>query len=78
MVAETIRSMLRANPFRPFVLEVTTGKEHVVLHPAWVGVSPNDDEVIVYDAKGGHSVIDLILVAAPRVLPVVTVRPDDN
>ena len=53
MTAAKFRDMLRANPFRPFLVKTTDGDTHVVGHPDFALVSPARTEVVIYD-KDDH------------------------
>ena len=53
MTAVEFRDMLKAQPFRPFVVKTTDGDTHRVEHPDYALISPVKTEVVIYD-KDGH------------------------
>jgi hypothetical protein len=52
MTANEFRDMLRAQPFRPFLVKTTDGDTHRVEHPDYALVSPSKTEVVIYDRDG--------------------------
>jgi hypothetical protein len=53
MTAKEFRAMLRAEPFRQFLVKTTDGDTHRVEHPDFALVSPANTEAVIYD-KDGH------------------------
>lgn len=47
-----IRAMLEANPFEPFTIVTTGGKEYPVPTVDHAGISPNDKRVVVWSDDG--------------------------
>jgi hypothetical protein len=53
MTATNFRRMLKAQPFRAFLVKTTDGDTHVVGHPDYALVTPSNTEVIIFD-KDDH------------------------
>jgi len=57
---EQLQTMMRAQPFEPFVVRLSSGLEFTVRHPDFVAYSPDGTEMSLYDPK--IHLIDLLLV----------------
>jgi hypothetical protein len=53
MTAEKFQDMLRAQPFRPFLVKTTDGDTFRVEHPDFALISPKKREVVIFD-KDDH------------------------
>jgi hypothetical protein len=62
MRIEEIRKVQRAQPFRPFTLYLTDGRQFLVDHPEFMLISRSNRTVVVDDVAGNIEIIDLILV----------------
>jgi hypothetical protein len=62
MTIEQLRTLARAEPFRPFTLHLADGKSLDVPHPDFLSHSPSGRTVIVYGEDDAFSVVDLLLV----------------
>ena len=58
-MTDTVRSMMNAEPFVPFMIKTSDGKHYRVKHPDYVSispkggrisVSPNEDDVVILSA----------------------------
>ena len=68
MTIEQLREVHRAQPFKPFVLELADGNQVSVSHPEILWINPkNPRTVIVAMPDGGFKIIDLLLVATIHV-----------
>lgn len=65
---EQVRTMVRAEPFRPFLVKLASGGRFEVRHPENVACSVNGEEMTVYDEDGMH-LIDMMLVEVLEPLP---------
>jgi hypothetical protein len=61
MKIETIRNLLHAQPFRPFVLCMAEGTRIPVAHEDFVALQPAGRELTVYDRKKLH-IIDVMMI----------------
>lgn len=52
MIAEEIRQLLRARPFKPFRLHVTDQAVHTVPHGDWAMRNPAGSMMVVMDDAG--------------------------
>jgi hypothetical protein len=69
---EQLQSMMRAQPFRPFLVKLASDRTFVVKHPDYAsyGPSPRGHEMTVHDDEGVH-LVDMVLVEVlePATLP---------
>jgi hypothetical protein len=59
MTLEELRSVSNAQPFRPFVIHLTDGREVPVLHPEIVVAMPSGQTILVHQADDTIDIIDL-------------------
>ncbi len=69
MTIERLRSAIKAEPFKPFVLRTADGREYAVGHPDFVLISPKAERTfVIYNAAGAdpedYVILDLLLVTA--------------
>jgi hypothetical protein len=63
-MTDTIRSFMNAEPFTPFVIKTSDGRQYRVRHPDYVAISPKGGRVTVYaDEETGTMLTALHLVA---------------
>jgi hypothetical protein len=58
---QQLRQMVRAEPFRPFLVKLAGGRSFTVRHPENVACSVNGREMTVYDDQGVH-LVEMLLV----------------
>jgi hypothetical protein len=70
-VNEEIRSLVRAQSFRPFDIQLVDGRIVRVAHHDFISVPPGGRQqyVIVYDKRGRFEVINTNLAIAVRLSP---------
>ena len=56
-----VRAMVRAEPFRPFLVKLADGRQFEVRHPENIACSPNGREMTVYEGDQMH-LIEMLLV----------------
>ena len=61
MKIETIRGLLHAQPFRPFVLCMAEGTRILIAHEDFVALQPAGRELTVYERKKLH-IIDVMMI----------------
>lgn len=61
MTVEQLRSVYRANPFRPFVIRLVDGRSFPVSHPDFLSLSPSGSTVVIYGPAEELSILDLLL-----------------
>jgi hypothetical protein len=66
MTVETLRTALRAQPFRPFDLCLADGRQLSVSHPEFVALTPPGRTIGVGLPDGSIEVVDLLLVTSLR------------
>ena len=64
MTALQFREMLRAHPFRKFLVKTADGDTFRVEHPDYAPVNPPQTEVIIYDKNGHYRFIALPQIAS--------------
>ncbi len=77
-----IRSLIRAQPFRPFILKLADGRQFVVAHPEFVAMPPKSLNVVVFSDDDAAHYIDIANIleveVLPEGMPVIPPRADDN
>ena len=70
-----VRTMVRAEPFRPFLVKLADGRSFEVRHPENIACATNGREMTIYDDDGMH-LIEMLLVVemAPRSGPATAKR----
>lgn len=58
MTVEEILEEVHAQPFRPFVLHLASGRNVQVQHPDFFARNPRGGSITVYSPEGGREVID--------------------
>ncbi len=66
MTIESLDRAYRANPFRPFTLELANGRSVPVPHPEFLAFNPKGRMAIVMDDRDGADWVDLLLVVSLR------------
>ncbi|MDB6039711.1 MAG: hypothetical protein JWM99_3552 [Verrucomicrobiales bacterium] len=61
MQIETIRNLLHAQPFRPFVLCMAEGTRIPIVHEDFIALQPAGRELTVYDRKKLH-IINVMMI----------------
>jgi hypothetical protein len=56
-----VQTMMRAQPFRPFQVQVTSGRSFTVKHPDYISYSEDGEEVTIHDHQGVH-LLDVLLI----------------
>jgi len=69
MKPEGLRGLLEAQPFHPFAIHLSDGREFVVNHPEFLATSPVGDIAIVFRPEGGFNIVDIELVTDLEVKP---------
>jgi hypothetical protein len=59
---QQVRVMIRAEPFRPFLVKLADGRQFEVRHPENIACAPSGREMTVYDDAGMH-LLEQLLVA---------------
>jgi hypothetical protein len=67
MTSEQLRQVLRAEPFRPFVIHLANGRQLRVKHPEFVSQSPTGRTFVVWGAGEALEFVDGLLVAGIEV-----------
>jgi len=65
MTIEKIKEAIRAQPFRPFFVNLTDGRSFAVQHPDFIAVTGTGRTIVIADAHSdGTELIDLLLVTS--------------
>jgi len=73
-----IRSLITAQPFRPFTINLVGGKTFTVRHPEYAAMSPDGREMIVYDDEGKYYAETLMIDLIEEVVPTPQSGPDGD
>jgi hypothetical protein len=69
MTVEQLKSVLHAQPFRPFTIHMGDGRAFFVKHQDFIARSPSGRTVIVYGDDESHSILDMLLVTELEIHP---------
>ena len=69
MTVEQLKSVLHAQPFKPFTIHMGDGRSFRVSHPDFVARSPSGRTLIVYNQDESFSILDLLLMTELEVHP---------
>ncbi len=71
-VKARIRQLLRAEPFQPFIIRITDGREYRVRHPDFVLAASSDIPQITIEEEDGrqHYLSALLVTSVERIGPV--------
>ena len=58
MIAEEIKDLMQAEPFRPIRIVLGSEKAFIVTHTDYLMVSPDRQTVVLYDEQGRFRVIN--------------------
>jgi hypothetical protein len=72
MAPDRIKKIINAVPFRPFTVELGSGKRVPVKHADYVSLSPAGRTLIVYDDDDGMEILDVFLITSIDVKPTST------
>lgn len=64
MQASEFQSVYRAEPFKPFVINMADGRSVSVGHPEFIAVSPNGRTAVVFEENGSFEIVDVMLVTS--------------
>ena len=64
MTNESIRSAVRAEPFRPFAIRLADGRAFAVRHPEFVFSPPSSSVIVVFEPDDSYDMIDVRLVTS--------------
>ena len=67
MTAERIRGLLGAEPFRPFVLYLPSGKPVQVPHRDFAAISPTGRILVVLGSDDSETIVDVALIEGAEV-----------
>jgi hypothetical protein len=62
MVLDTIRELNRTVPFRPYIVRLTSGTEHLVPHPDFIAIAPKGSWVMISDENDRPHWISSLLI----------------
>jgi hypothetical protein len=69
MMAEQLKNVHSARPFRPFTIHMGDGRSFRVDHPEFLSRSQSGRTIIVHQPDESFSVLDTLLVIEPEVHP---------
>jgi hypothetical protein len=69
MTIEKVREYYNAQPFRPFVMHLTDGRQITVHHPEHLAAAPCGRTVTVYQPDDTSNVVDRLLLIDLEIRP---------
>ncbi|MBI5385209.1 MAG: hypothetical protein HZA90_11055 [Verrucomicrobia bacterium] len=76
MIADEIKELLHAEPFRPIRIVLGNQQTFVVTHTDYLAVSPDRQTVVLYDEQGHFRLVNASQIRL--VEPVDTLSPKDT
>lgn len=67
MTVDQLRTVRRAQPFRPFALHLTDGRQFRIEHPEFLLQSRSGRTVVIESTDDSFEIIDLLLVTSIEV-----------
>ncbi len=67
MAPDRIHDLIHAIPFKPFVVELGSGKRVPVIHPDYVALSPAGRTLVVHNDEERMEIIDVFLITSATV-----------
>jgi len=64
MQSSEFKSVYRAEPFRPFVVNLADGRNIRVEHPEFMAVSPMGRSAVIYGEDDSFEVVDVMMVTS--------------
>ena len=58
MLADEIKELMQAEPFRPIRIVLGNKQTHVVAHTDYLMVSPDRQTIVLYDEEGRFKIIN--------------------
>jgi hypothetical protein len=62
MAPDRLRDLIRAVPFKPFIVELGSGRRVPVKHSDYVSLSPAGRTLVVHDDDDHMEIIDVFLI----------------
>lgn len=68
-MTDVVRNLLHAEPFKPFVIKTSDGKQYRVKHPDYVAISPKGGRLTVYADEEDFSMLSALHIVAAEPQP---------
>ena len=78
MKADELRKLLRARPFRPFVVHLPSGDSVSVFHHDFAYLSPDGRTLFTYQKDYSFDMIDVMLIQSVSMAPEEPPPPPPN
>jgi len=63
-MTDVVRNLLYAEPFKPFVIKSSDGKQYSVKHPDYVAISPKGGRITVYADEEHFAMLSALHIVA--------------
>ena len=63
-MTDEVRRLTNAEPFVPFLIKTSDGKQHLVKHPDYVAISPKGGRITVYADEETSTMINALHMVA--------------
>ena len=73
-MTDVIRNLLYAEPFQPFVIKSSDGKQYRVKHPDYVAISPKGGRITVYADEEHFAMLSALHIVAVEPIKAGTRR----
>ena len=69
-MTDEVRRLMNAEPFVPFLIKTSDGKQYRVRHPDFVAISPKGGRVTVYDNEETSTMLSALHIVGVEEKPV--------
>jgi hypothetical protein len=73
-MTDEVRRLMNAEPFVPFFVRISDGKQYRVKHPDYVAISPKGGRVSLYDDEETTTTLSALHIVGVEALPTRTRR----
>ena len=72
MTIDTLRSLIRTEPFRPFEIHTGPGQSYLVIEPDQIALAPDGDLVVVLSGPHGVKIVEVESIVEITTMPART------
>ncbi|HEX8296899.1 MAG TPA: hypothetical protein VF593_11395 [Chthoniobacteraceae bacterium] len=71
-MTDEVRKLMNAEPFRPFFVKTSGGKQYRVKHPDYLAISPKGGRLSLFDDEETTTTISALHIVSVEHLPLKT------
>jgi len=73
-MTDEVRRLMDAEPFKPFMVKASDGKQYRVKHPDYVAISPKGGRISLYDDEETTTTLSALHIVSVETLKARTAR----